>query len=289
MAANGVANSIAYGPDVYGRDDDPELVREAVPFGLKTMEGLLETVPKHRGLLLAACRGFTQYAYAFVQLDADEVEAADYARATELRERALKLFVRGRDYGLRGLELEYRGIGEQLRLEPEAAAARIEKDEVALLYWTAAAWGSALSLGKDRPELLADLPAVRALMQRGLALDEAFEGGAFHEAMIILEALPETMGGSVARAREHYRRAVELSGGTRPGPHLTLAQSVSVMTQDRAEFEQLLEKALMVDPEREPGQRLATLVIQRKARSLLTRVDDFFIAPLDTTTIEENR
>src|SRR5437870_4347478 len=38
FAANSVANSLANGPDVFSSDDDPELVRGAVPFGLKTME-----------------------------------------------------------------------------------------------------------------------------------------------------------------------------------------------------------------------------------------------------------
>ena len=67
FAANAVGNALAKGPDVYSSDDDPDLVRDAVPFGLKTMESLLAVVPDNRNLLLAACRGFTQYAYAFVQ------------------------------------------------------------------------------------------------------------------------------------------------------------------------------------------------------------------------------
>src|SRR5688500_2605091 len=85
MAANSVANTLAEGGDVFGRDDDPELVRDALPFGLKTMEALLETVPKHRGLLLAACQGYTQYAYAFVQLDAEQIESADYERSSQMK------------------------------------------------------------------------------------------------------------------------------------------------------------------------------------------------------------
>jgi hypothetical protein len=146
-----------------------------------------------------------------------------------------------------------------------------------MLYWTAAAWGSAINLGKDRAELLADLGAVRALMERGLTLDETYDGGAFHEAMIILEALPKEMGGSPERAREHFQRAVALSKGFKASPYVTLAQSVSVMTQNRTEFRELLEKALAVDPERDPSQRLATLVVQQQARQLLKRADDLFL------------
>jgi tetratricopeptide (TPR) repeat protein len=277
MAVTSVANSLTAGPDVFSTDEDPQLVREAIPFGLKTMESLLESLPKHRGLLLGLCRGFTQYGAAFVQTDADALEALDYEKATATRERALKLFLRARNYGLRGLELNHRGITRRLQLYPDSAAREVTAKEIPMLYWTAAAWGSAINLGKDRAELLADLGAVHALMERGLKLDERYDGGAFHEAMIILQALPKDMGGSPDSARHHFRRAVELSKGQRASPYVTLAQSVSVLTQNRAEFRELLEKALAVDPDRDPNQRLATLVLQQQARQLLKREDDLFI------------
>jgi tetratricopeptide (TPR) repeat protein len=241
------------------------------------MESLLQTVPRHRGLLLSLCRGFTQYGAAFVQSDADDIEAADYAKASEMRDRALKMFLRARNYGLRGLELDHRGITQRLKLMPDSAAREIKAKDLPMLYWTAASWGSAINLGKDRAELLADLGAVRALMDRGLALNEGYDGGAFHEALIILESLPETMGGSPKRAREHFERAVTLSKGERASPYVTLAQSVSVMTQDRTEFRELLAKALAVDPDRDPNQRLATLILQQRARQLLKREEALFI------------
>jgi hypothetical protein len=87
--------------DVYGTDDDPELVRDALPFGLKTMESLLAVVPDHEGLLLTLCKGFTMYSNAFVQAEGDLLVNSDYTRATQLHERALKLYLRARGYGLR--------------------------------------------------------------------------------------------------------------------------------------------------------------------------------------------
>ena len=289
-AVRNVANSLTNGTDVYGTDEDPELVRDALPFGLKTMESLLAVVPEHEGLLLTLCKGFTQYSYAFVQAEGDLLVNGDYARATGLHERALKLYLRARGYGLRGLEKRCRGISSELQFDPVKAAARIEKRDLPMLYWTAASWGSAISLGKDRPELLADLPAIRALMERGLALDEGYEQGAIHEALILLDALPEAMGGSEARARGHFARAVELSKDTRASPYVTLATTVSVLRQDRGEFERLLSRALEFDPDRDPAQRLVAIVLQRKARALLDRADEFFIdetAPPDTTQIQE--
>jgi len=289
-AVKSVANSMTSGVDVYGTDEDPELVRDALPFGLKTMESLLAVVPDHEGLLLTLCKGFTMYSNAFVQAEGDLLVNTDYARATQLHERALKLYLRARGYGLRGLEKRSKGIATELQLDPAKAAARIQKRDLPMLYWTAAAWGSAISLGKDRPELLADLPAIRALMERGLVLDEGYEQGAIHEAMILLDALPEAMGGSEASARRHFARAVELSKDTRASPYVTLATTVAVLRQDRAEFESLLNRALEFDPDRDPAQRLVTIALQRRARALLDHEDEFFLdesAPPDTTQTQE--
>jgi predicted anti-sigma-YlaC factor YlaD len=250
------------------------------------MESLLEVVPENRNLLLAACQGYTQYAYAFVQLDADTIESKNYDEATRLHDRALKLFLRGRNFGLRALELKHKGITRGLQARPDSAARLLTAKEVPLVYWTAAAWGSAINLGKDRPDLAADIDAVRALIRRGLTLDESYEHGAFHEAMILMEALPPAMGGSPAR--EHFEKAVALSQGGKPGPYVTLAQSVSVASQDRREFRELLGKALAVDPEKYPSDRLQTILLQSKARALLAREEDLFL-DADTTSVEKSK
>jgi tetratricopeptide (TPR) repeat protein len=288
LAVNNVANTLTQGPDVFSTDDDPELVGDALPFGLKTMESLLATVPEHEGLLLTLCKGFTQYSYAYVQSEGDLLVNSDYRRASELHQRAFKLYLRARGYGLRLLALHHPGVADSLRISPDRAVARLGTRDLAALYWTAASWGSAIALGKDRPEMLADLPAIRALVNRGLVLDERYEGGAFHEAAIVLDALPPAMGGSTASARKHFARAVELSNDRHASPYVTLAQSVSVLEQDRAEFRRLLERVLTFDPDRDPSQRLETIVLQRKARALLERQDEFFIddAP-DTTKTRE--
>jgi len=277
MAMTGLADSISGGTgSVFASDDDPELIRDAVPLSLKTLEALLVELPDHPGLLLAACSGFAQYAYAFPQTDADLVGDADYAKVDALRTRARKLFVRGRDYCLRGLEQRHPGVGEQLLLAPEAALDWAGREDVPLLYWTGASWGGAIALGLDRPELVADFPAVRALFARSLALDESWDRGAIHAALISLDSVPEPMGGSRARARQHFERAVELSGGASAGPYVSYAVGVAQPDGDRAGFERLLEQALAIDPERDASQRLANAIAQRRARHLLDRADALF-------------
>jgi predicted anti-sigma-YlaC factor YlaD len=278
MAVRTVANTLASSGDTFTRDDDPELVRDAVPFALKTYESLLETVPRHGPLLLATCSGFTQYAFAFVQSDAETLERIDYAASVAMKERALKLFLRGRGYCMRALELKFPGIQQRLVTDPAAALERMTARDVPLLYWTSASWGAAIALGLDRPALIVDLPVVLALMKCALALREDFGAGAIHEAMITLEGLPAALGGSPARARSHFQRSVELSGGTRPGPYVALATAVALPAQNRTEFTRLLDEALAIDPEKDPSNRLVTLLVQRRARWLQSRVDDLFAA-----------
>lgn len=276
MAVRTVADTLSQSGDTFSRDEDPDLVREAVPFALKTYESLLDTLPEHEGLLLASCSGFTQYSYAFVQTDADLIESEDYEAASRLRERALKLFLRGRGYCIRALELQRPGIEQTLQTDPSNALTWATRKEVPLLYWTGASWGAAISIGLDRPELVSDVPAVKALITRALELQEDYERGAIHAIMISLEALPEAMGGSPERARRHFERAVELSGGNDPGPYVTLAQSVALPAQNRDQFVQSLEKALAIDPNANPSSRLAVLIAQKRAKHLLSRVDDLF-------------
>jgi predicted anti-sigma-YlaC factor YlaD len=279
IAVNMVGNAIASGGTTYASDDDPELVREAVPFSLKLMESLLEESPKHRGLLLAACKGFTEYSYAFVQEDADEIEDKNLAEATRLRTRARRLDLRARDYGLRGLEVRHRGFGEALRQSPRAAVQHIiSAKEVPLLYWTAASWGEAISLSKDNPDLIADQPIVEALIDRAYKLDPDFEAGAIESFLITYEPSRQgAKGDPLARSRQHFARAVALSRGQLAGPYVSLAETVSVQKQDRPEFQSLLNSALAVDPNTRPEWRLENLLMQRRARWLLERVDELFV------------
>lgn len=277
LAVSGLADALAQSAEVYARDDDPELVRDALPFALKTVEGLLLEEPENETLLLTACSGFTQYANAFIESEARALEDVDYSRALELRERAFRMYLRARDYGLRLLELRHAGLGPRLRTEPYAAVQGLRADDTAAAFWTGAAWGGAVSTGLERPEVIADLDAVRALLGRVLELDEDFGGGAAHEAMIAIEALPETMGGSVAEARDHFRRAVELTEGRSAGPFVSLAVSVALPAQDRDEFEELLHRALAVDRDGVPELRLANTLAQRRARALLAQADELFL------------
>jgi predicted anti-sigma-YlaC factor YlaD len=278
IAINKLGNALAQSGTTFSSDADPQLVKDALPFSLKLIESLLAESPKHRGLLFAACSDFTQYAYAFVKEDADETEPENYARASQMRLRARGLLLRARDYGMRGLETAHRGFGAALNQDPRLAVKTARKEDVPLLYWTAAAWGLVITLSKSEPALIADQPIVEALVDRALELNESFDGGAIHSFLISYEpARQGAPGDPLERARTHFDRAMALAGGFQAGPLVSLAESVSLAKQDRSEFQSLLERALAVDVNAKPEYRLANLVNQRRARWLLSRIDDLFL------------
>ena len=289
MAVNAVLPTLV-NPAVYLSEEDPEVARDALPFLLKTIESIIDAEPERQDTLLFANTGFVLYATAFLQAEAQLAEWEDYARATELNERARQMFLRARNYGLRNLEIDYPGVSERLSSEPENAVMVFETDDVESLYYLGGAWVLAISLGLDQPALVADFPAARALLGRALELDEDFQRGALHAAFITLESVGEAMGGSNKRAREHFKRAVELSEGQDVGPYLSLASGVAVSEENRDEFRDLLETALAIDSDEHPQNRLFNLIGQNRARVLLEHIDDLFFEPLNALELdEENR
>jgi len=277
VALDHVGNALAASGSGFGSDDDPQLIGAAAPFSLKLMESVLAETPAHRGLLLSTTQGFVQYSYAFVELPADEIEDTNLPAARAGRERAARLYLRARNYGLRGLETAYPGVTKALRSDPVGALAACRAEDAALLYWTAVAWAAAISLAKDDPYLVADLPAVEALARRALALDEAYDHGAAHVFMINFEMSRAGLAaGATAQARRHFERAVELSAGAHAAPYVTYAEAVAVAERNRAEFEALLATALAIDAGARPEWRLANLVMQRRASWLLARTPKLF-------------
>ncbi len=276
FALGAVADALS-GPGTLGEDDDPELVRDAAPFGLKTMETVLASKPDHVGLLTSLAGGFTQYGYAFVAQDADKLEfEGKNAQAGVARTRAKKLLLRARDYGLRGLELSSPGITEKLTSVKDltAAVAPLKKEDVSLVYWTAAAWSLAIANGKEDMLLVAELPVADALIKRALELDEGWGDGALLEFMVSYEAARP--GGTEAGAKAFLDRSMKYSQGKHFGVKVSWAEGILVQAQKREEFEAVLKEVIAADPNASKPDRLANIIAQRRAKLLLKHADDLF-------------
>ena len=281
MAMRSVTSALTGGVSVFATDPDDQLVGDALPFALKTVEALLESDPENVDLLLTACSGFTQYSYAFVELGAHRLTPVDYRAGAAERARARDLYLRARGYCFRAVDVLRPGASKRLPLDPVPALGDLPDTHTDLVYWTAASWGAAISTGLERPEIVIDLPSVRAIFEHLLELDEGYNKGALHDAMVSLEAVPAAMGGSVERAAVHYERAVTLSGDSRVGTHLNWAWLVEMRRQNRKGFEAAVDKALAVDMNESPADRVANTVNRKFALFLRDRADDVFLDDLE--------
>lgn len=213
------------------------------------------------------------YAYAFLALRAERVQGEDLQRARALRKRAGRHYMRALEQGLARLERRHPGFTAQLSRNPGEAVAVTTLVDVPLLYWTGAALGTAISVFKDRPEMLIRLPEIGALAFRVTELQPGYLDGAAYELLMLYEAgRPAMMGGSLALAKHYYERALTYSQGNSVSLFVGYGESISVQEQDRETFVRMLERALEVK-----AGGVANRLARRRARWLLQRADDLFI------------
>jgi len=269
-----VMRSVADGLAAQGQtdEDDLDLAREASAFYLKFSESVLRPQPGHVGLATAVASGFTQYAYAFVAFDADRLEARDTRAAQRLRERAARLYRRGRDHALAALEHGQPGFRQALA-DP-AGATVLRPEQVRLAYWAAAAWGGLISLSKDDPDTVADLPLAIRLATLAWQADPAWGDGQLAGLMGSFETARP--GGSRAQAERYFDEALRLGGGRSAGAFVAKAEGIAQPAGDKDAFVGLLRQAIAVQDA--PGSPLALSneVMRRRAGWLLESADDLF-------------
>jgi len=252
-------------------ENDLELAREASAFYLKLSESVLRPQPGHAGLAAAVAGGFTQYAYAFVAFDADRLEATDSRAAQRLRERAARLYARGRDHALEALEARHAGFRAALATPAPPA---LRPDEVALAYWGAAAWGGLISLSKDDPDTVADLPLAIRLARLAWDTDPTFGDGSLASLMGSFETARPS--GSPAQALAYYDEALRLGQGRNAGAFVAKAEGIAQPAGDKAAFLALLNAAVAVKDAPGSPLALANEVMRRRAAWLIDSADDLF-------------
>jgi predicted anti-sigma-YlaC factor YlaD len=281
MAMNQVANALTEpgGSAVFTGDNDPELVGDALPFAIKMYESLLVSIPGHAGLQLKTGSLYVMYANAFLQTPASMLSEEEYKKQEFLLQRARNLYLRGRDILLNALDRKYPGFRKNLdQRKFEQALRPTKKEDIELLYWAGAGWMGAFAIDPFDMELGLTLPGAAALMERVLELDKNYGEGAIHDFYILYYgSLPDYMGGDLNKTRDHFKKAVEVSGGKSTSPYLSLATTVCIKEQDVEEFKRLLNQVLEIDPDADPANRLVNILNQRKAQWLLEHVDNYFL------------
>ena len=268
------------GMSTFYREGDLLVAEQALASTLKLLEVFLESSPDNQELLLQASQGFGAYAFAFVE---DKI-ARHHREPDPLqlhRDRARRLYLRGRDYALRVLALRHDVFAAPLTANPTTLRTNLEhlqKGDVPALFWAAYGWAGAIRWSLDRPEMLSDIPRVLAMMQRVLELDEGyFFAGAHVFFGAFYASRSRALGGNPERAKVHLDRALELAGPDMLVVRLFVADPYAVHIQDRALFETELRRILDTPEDRAPDHRLLDQVAKARARLLLERADELFL------------
>ena len=269
LIVQGLANELA--AQGSAPEDDLVLAREASAFYLKLSEALLREAPDNAKLSESVATGFTQYAYAFVSFEAERIEAKDAKAAQALRERAARLYLRAQRHAMAALERGQPGFRKALESNNPADWPQLRAEQVGLAYWAAASWGGFISLSKDQPDTVADLPLAVRLAQWAYAKDPSYGNGSLASLMGTFESA--RAGGSATQALRYFDQAIALGAERSAGPLVAKAEGIALPQGERAGFEALLRQALAVAAAHPDMQNA---VMRERALWLLGNADDLF-------------
>lgn len=251
-------------------EDDFELLKHASAYHLKVSESLLSEIPEHVKLAESVTRGFTQYAYVFLMDEADRTESEGIQNATRLRSRAAKMLLRAKTHGSKTLFLRYPKLAPYLESNQTVAPPQFAIEDTGLAYWTMTSWAGAISLSKDNPDIVADLPQVMKLAELIWRINPQLDHGALASMMGTLElARP---GGKIEIAEKYFDLAIQWRKD-QIAPLVSKAENWAVSAQNKEAFKQLLQSAIDSNSSQKD---ISNAVMVRRARWLLDSIDNLF-------------
>jgi len=251
-------------------EDDLELIKYASAYHLKVSESVLHEIPDHVKLSEAVTRGFTQYAFVFLMDEADRTETQGIQQATLLRARAAKMLLRAKAHGFNTLTLRYPQLESYLASNKTEFSKKMRIEDVGLAYWTMTSWAGAISLSKDNPDVVADLPQVIKLASLIWEIDPKYDNGALASMMGTLELAKP--GGNIDKSEKYFDLGIEWRKD-QVAPLVSKAENWAVTAQNKEAFKLLLQKAIEASGLQN---NLSNTVMIRRAHWLLDSVDNLF-------------
>lgn len=243
--------------------EDPETVRDGAPAYLLLMDSMIEGNPESAAALGSAANLYAAYGAVFVE-DA---------------ERAKRLTRRAREYGLRAMCAVHEPACNWENMDFarfDADLQTLTPDELPELYSFTVSSLAYTRANSDDWGVLAELPKVESALNRLYELDSNYQSGAIHLYLGILNTIrPPALGGQPEVGREHFEKAIELSGGKDLSVKVEFARSYARLVYDRELHDSLLKDVVESDPV-EPGLTLFNTLAQRQAERLLETADDYF-------------
>jgi len=252
------------GIEAMNAEPDLQLAEDSMPANLSMLNGMIYLDPENVQLHTYAAQAYYGLSYGFN-------EDKDPARAD-------RFYLRGLKHGLTALELS--GLKNAKELNPdelEQQLQKLDKDDVAALFWTASNWAKWIDLNRDSAESLIELPKPTAMMQRVLELDETFYyGGAHMYFGVYYGSRAPVLGGNFEKSRQHFDRAREITDNKLLVADLLQAQYLARQQQDQQDFHDRLTAVIDAPEDLMPSLGLQNQIAKRKATLLLTKESEWF-------------
>ena len=245
-------------------ETDLPLAKTAMESDLKLLDAMIRTSPRNMHLKSLACEGYTGYTMLFVEDDSPE--------------RARKLYLRARDYGLKGLSSADPRVGVSGSFSQFSDGVNeIPAGMIQTVYWTAVAWGNWANLSRSDPLASAQFVRVKTLMDWVAAHDSTyFHAGPVWFFGVYYATLPPILGGNVELSRKCFEKAADMTDGKFLCGKLLYARTYAVQTLDRSLFDRLIGDIQKGVPESREDLNLLNHVAQLKAEQLDKRADELF-------------
>ena len=242
---------------------DPDIVRDGAPAYLLLLDSLLEGNPESPALLSAAATLYATYGTVF---------ADDPERAARLTDRALEYSTTA-ICGSYAPSCSWDGM---LFEDYEATLPGLRSKHADVVFSHGLASLAYIRAHSSDYAAIALLPYSEALFERYLEINDGSDDGSVHTYLGILNTLiPPALGGKTEKGREHFERAIAISGGRDLSAKVEYANGYARLIYERELHDRLLREVLEADPE-VPGSTLLNVLAQRQAQTLLETADDYF-------------
>jgi tetratricopeptide (TPR) repeat protein len=227
------------------------------------IDSFIEGSPQDTKILMSGSRLYGAYTGAFID---------DPERAKRLSAKSLK-------YAQDALCISMPSLCNSRTMrfpEYEKALKQVTAFQVPALYDWGVAWAGWLQANSDDWDAIADVPKIKATMEKVVSLNPTYDNGGAHLYLGVLNSLiPPSMGGKPEEAKAHFESAIELSEGHNLMAKTLFAQYYARMMFDQELHDRLLGEVLESDPEY-PGLTLINVLAKEQAEQLLAESKEIF-------------
>ena len=271
-------------PTMHVLDRTPNLAGDLYKktFLLKNQKNLKKD-PDDADLLKKNVESLTTYAFGFLIEEADRLMLKNYSRAKKIESKAHQYFAEAVLCGDSAISYMHKDYykwltGYKKIKSRSLREANYSSKDLELFYWTAAAYGGAVSSSGGDPKWIIKLPRIGKLLNTIVEIDSSWNSGAALVALISFTMNNPLISASQADSisKNLFDQAVIASGGKDMGPYLTFAESVSKIRQRKDEFVLLLNKALNIKINSSKEFKLTNTISKNRAEWLLDNIDEFF-------------